>query len=268
MLESRGSPGERAGADLLEIDDLAIRFGGISALDGVSLRVAEGTVTSVIGPNGAGKTTLYNCICGLYRPHRGRVRLAGEDLLGLRPDAIARRAVARTFQTIELFRGMTALDNLLLGRHLRFRATFWDAALATRRWWAEEARHREVAERILDFLDLQAVRNRRVGDLPVGQQKLVELGRALALEPRLLLLDEPSAGMTVEEKEDLVFRIGDVRDEFGATVVLVEHDLRVVMGISDRVVVLDHGVVIAAGPPEAVQRDPEVIRAYLGEAGA
>lgn len=240
-------------------------FGGITALADIQLQVIPGALISVIGPNGAGKTTLFNCICGLYRPDRGTIRFTGEDLAGLKPDGIARRGIARTFQNIELFLRMTVIENLLLGRHLHFRAGFFDAAAGTPLWRREEIRHREVAERILDFLDLQAVRDRRVGDLPLGRQRLVELARALATEPKLLLLDEPSSGMTAEEKDDLVFRIRDIREEMGVTVMLVEHDLKLVMGISDWITVLDHGLKIAQGTAVEVQADPDVIKAYLGE---
>jgi len=250
---------------LLDIKHLSIAFGGVVALSNLELAVPRGALISVIGPNGGGKTTLFNCIGGLYRPEAGRIRFRGQDLLGRSPDAIARLGVARTFQNIELFARMTVLENLLLGRHLHYRAGFFRAVLGTGRWRREEVRHRTKAEHILDFLDLQAVRDRRVADLPLGRQRLVELGRALALEPALLLLDEPSSGMTAEDKEDLVFRIRDIREEMGITVILVEHDLKLVMGISDWIAVLDHGVKIAQGAAAEVQNNAEVIRAYLGE---
>jgi len=252
-------------APLLSVEGLSIAFGGIVALDHVSLDVSPGALISVIGPNGAGKTTLFNCISGLYRPDRGRVHFAGRSLLGLKPDAVARLGIARTFQNVELFLRMTALENLLLGRHLHFRTGVVAAALGLPRWRREEIAHRARAEHILDFLDLQEARTRRVGDLPLGRQRLVELGRALATGPKLLLLDEPSSGMTAEEKADLVFRIKDIREEMGITVILVEHDLKLVMGISDWIAVLDHGVKIAQGTAAEVQANPEVVRAYLGE---
>jgi len=250
---------------LLNIEGLSIAFGGVVALSNVDLDVSSGALISIIGPNGAGKTTLFNCICGLYHADSGMIRFSGASLAGLKPDAITRRGIARTFQNIELFLRMTVLENLLLGRHLHFRAGFAAASLGAPRWRREEIRHREVAEQILDFLDLQAVRDRRVGDLSLGRQRMVELGRALATEPALLLLDEPSSGMTAEEKEDLVFRIRDIRDEMNATIILVEHDLKLVMGISDWIAVLDHGVKIAQGSPEQIQMHPDVIKAYLGE---
>ncbi|MBI1846575.1 MAG: ABC transporter ATP-binding protein [Candidatus Rokubacteria bacterium] len=273
---SPGSPalhGPAAGPDAkatavgtaqVEIREVSKSFGGVQAVSGVSFDVAKGEIVSVIGPNGAGKTTLLNCISGVFHPERGRIVLEGEDVTHLRPPQIAARGVARTFQNIALFRGMTVIDNLMLGRHLHMR----NGVLRSMLYWGagqrEEVAHRKVVEDIVDFLEIEAIRKRPVGSLPYGLQKRVELGRALALHPKVLLLDEPMGGMNIEEKEDMARFILDVSDEWGTTIILIEHDMGVVMDISRRVVVLDLGQKIAEGTPTEVKANPLVVKAYLG----
>jgi branched-chain amino acid transport system ATP-binding protein len=251
---------------LLEVDDVSVRFGAIQALSHVSLTVRHGEIAAIIGPNGAGKTTLLNAISGFYHPSSGRILFEGRDRTRLRPAEVAALGIARTFQNVALFKGMSALDNIMTGRVLKMGGSLLLEAL----YWGparrQELEHRAFVERIIDFLEIQAVRRTPAARLPYGLQKRVELGRALAAEPQLLLLDEPMAGMNVEEKEDMCRFILDVHDEFGTTIVLVEHDMSVVMDISDRVVVLDYGRKIADGPPEAVRADRGVIDAYLGVA--
>lgn len=247
---------------ILSITDLSISFGGIQALAEIDLAVESGEILTVIGPNGSGKTTLFNCISGVYRPDGGDIALEGESLLGLTPDAVARKGVARTFQNLRLFLHMTVLDNLLLGRHIRMHKNPVHAFLRRR---AEELRHRPVVEEIIDFLGLEAFRKARVSDCPYGVQKRVEIGRALAMEPRLLLLDEPIAGLTAEEKEETAYHITEIRGRFKTAILLVEHDLRIASRLADRMVALDYGQKIAQGTPEEVQKTPEVIRAYVGE---
>ncbi len=257
--------------DHFRVENLSISFGGLKAVHDVSFQVEKNRIFSIIGPNGSGKTTIFNLISGIYRPDGGGVFLEGESLTGLSPDRVARRGVARTFQNIELFSNASVMDNLLLGRHIHMKTgVFSGAFLWGRRSPAarEEIRNREVVERIIDFLDLQSVRNLPVASLPYGKRKLVELGRALALEPRLLLLDEPSAGMNTEEKEDLNLWIRDIREDYGVTILLIEHDMNMIMGISDRILAVNQGQSIIEGTPQEVQSHPEVIRAYLGEADA
>jgi len=250
------------------IEDLTISFGGLRAVDKVNLNIEEGAIFSIIGPNGAGKTTIFNCISGLYKPDKGAIFFKGENIVGLKPHSIAKKGIARTFQNIELFSRMTVMENLMLGRHIHMKTGIWTGATFYRRGSRaarEEIKHRERVENIIDLLDLQAARNQFVGGLPYGTQKLVELGRALALEPSLLLLDEPSAGMNSEEKQDLVFWVKDIQDELGVTILLIEHDMKMVMDISDTILAINFGKPITEGRPEEVQKHPEVLKAYLGE---
>ncbi len=250
------------------VDSLTISFGGLVAVDRVTFKVEPGSIFSIIGPNGAGKTTIFNCISGLYKPDAGAVFFKGEDIIGLKPHRVTQKGIARTFQNIELFSRMTVMENLMLGRHIHMKTGLWSGATFFRRGSKaakEEIEHRERVEKIIDLLDLQAARNQFVGALPYGTQKLVELGRALALEPELLLLDEPSAGMNSEEKQDLIFWIKDIQDELGVTILLIEHDMKMVMDISDRVLAINFGKAITEDVPEGVQKHPEVLKAYLGE---
>lgn len=253
---------------LFEIRNLTIRFGGLTALEDIRLDISKGEIVAVIGPNGAGKTTLFNCISGIYTPNTGTIRFAGIDIVGKKPHAVARMGIARTFQNIELFKHMNTMENIMLGRHIHMRTgVFRGAALWGPRSFAgrEERSHRRRAEEIIDLLDLQSVRNKMVGALPYGTQKRVELGRALALEPQLLLLDEPCAGMTAEEKQDMIFWIKDIQDDLGVTILLIEHDMKMVMDVSHRILAINFGRPITSGVPEAVRAHPDVLKAYLGE---
>jgi len=247
---------------LLSISGLAISFGGISALAGVDIEMEENEILAIIGPNGSGKTTLFNCISGVYKPSRGNILFRGTQLIGLSPHSIASIGIARTFQNIRLFNNMSVLDNLMLGRHVRIRKSLVQAFLRIRK---EELIHREKAEEIIEFLDLHAFRKARVADCPYGVQKRVEMGRALAMEPRLFLLDEPVAGLTTEERDRVAYLVREIRGRFKLGVIIVEHDLRIISRVSDRMVALNYGRKIAEGTPEEVKREPEVIRAYVGE---
>jgi len=251
--------------NILEIEDIRISFGGVTALGGVDLRIRKGDITAIIGPNGAGKTCLLNCINGFYRPERGRIFFQGKEITWLKPHKIAQLGISRTFQNIELYTGMTTVDNLMAARHVFMRTGMISGALFFGKALGEEVRHRKVIERIIDFLEIETIRDQVVGTLSYGLRKRVELGRALALEPTLLLLDEPMAGMNLEEKEDMARFILDIREEGGTTIALVEHDMELVMDISDKVIVLDFGQKIADGFSEEVSREPRVIKAYLGE---
>jgi branched-chain amino acid transport system ATP-binding protein len=251
-----------------QVDKLSISFGGLEALKDISFTVDKGEVFSIIGPNGAGKTTLFNCINGIYTPGKGRIEFNGKPINGKKPNLVARTGIARTFQNIELFSNLNTMENIMLGRHLFMKTgLFRGAWMWGKRSFAgrEEIKNRRKVEEIIDFLELQAVRDKPVGALPYGTQKLVELGRALALEPALLLLDEPCAGMNAEEKQDMIFWVKDIQDELGITILLIEHDMGMVMDISDRILVINFGRPITIGRPEDVQKNPEVLGAYLGK---
>ena len=249
----------------LEVKDITLRFGGVTAIKGVGFNVEQGTIHAIIGPNGAGKTSMLNCISGVYRPQEGRITLDGKDITALSPYARTGLGLARTFQNIALFKGMTVLDNLLIGRHTHQKAGLLAGGIYYGIGQKEEVIHREYVEDIIDFLEIEPIRKKTVGTLAYGLQKRVELARALALEPKILLLDEPMAGMNAEEKEDMARFVLDINDDRGTTIVMIEHDMGVVMDISNRVVVLNFGQKIADGTPDEVQRDSQVQKAYLGQ---
>jgi len=263
---SANSSGRRIGNTLLKLDNISLAFGGVKALSDISLDVRKGEIRAIIGPNGAGKSSLLNVINGVYHPSQGAVTYKGITRRQMRPHEAASNGIARTFQNIALFKGMTVLDNIMTGRTLKMHAGFLFQCLYYGPARREELEHREKVEQIIDFLQIESIRKTPVGRLAYGLQKRVELGRALSAEPELLLLDEPMAGMNVEEKQDMSRFILDVNDEFGTTIVLIEHDMGVVMDLSDRVVVLDYGRKIGDGTPDEIRGNQAVIDAYLGVA--
>jgi branched-chain amino acid transport system ATP-binding protein len=255
---------KKIGDIILDVKNISLSFGGVKALTDISFNVREHEVRAIIGPNGAGKSSMLNCINGVYTPQQGSITFRGQAFKHMDSHQVAVMGIGRTFQNLALFKGMSVLDNIMSGRNLKIKSNIFMQALRIGPAEREEIMHRESVERIIDFLEIQAFRKTPVGQLPYGLQKRVDLGRALAMEPQVLLLDEPMAGMNVEEKQDMCRFVLDVNEEFGTTIVLIEHDMGVVMDISDRVVVLDYGKKIGDGTPEEVRNSPEVISAYLG----
>ena len=252
----------------LEIRNLRLSFGGVVAIKDVDLSIHTGELMAIIGPNGAGKTSLLNCITGFYHAQQGQIIFNGQDITHLHTHRLVGVGIGRTFQNIELFPGMTVLANMTLARHIHCSYSFWRSCLFSPKVRKEEIRHREILEEIIDFLEMQPIRKQTVGSLPYGMMKRVELGRALALEPRLLILDEPFAGMNLEEKEDMVRFLLELNGRWGLTMVLVEHDMSIVMSIAQRIMVLNFGEKLGEGGPEEISANPEVIKAYLGDAQA
>jgi branched-chain amino acid transport system ATP-binding protein len=251
---------------LLEVENVTLRFGGVVAVNKVSFSVEEGEVFALVGPNGAGKSTLFNLISRFYDPVEGDIRFQGKTILDRPPHEMARLGIARTFQNIELFEQATVLQNLLVGRHRHRQSRLWNEVLFTPFVRNEERRHREAVEKVIDFLDLQVYRDKYIAGLPYGVRKVVEMGRALAIEPKLLLLDEPASGLSVEETQDVAFWVEDIKKEMGVTVIMVEHDMHLVSAVSDRVLALADGKALALGTPHEVQNHPKVIEAYIGVA--
>ena len=262
--ETGNETGKKIGGVILDVKNISLSFGGVKALTDISFDVREHEVRAIIGPNGAGKSSMLNCINGVYTPQQGTISFMGQTFDHMDSHQVATMGIARTFQNLALFKGMNVIDNLMTGRNLRIKSNILMQALRIGPAEKEEMRHREFVEHIIDFLEIQAHRKTPVGQLPYGLQKRVDLGRALAMEPKVLLLDEPMAGMNLEEKQDMCRFVLDINDEFGTTVVLIEHDMGVVMDISDRVVVLDYGKKIGDGTPSEVRNSPDVIAAYLG----
>ena len=255
---------KKIGDVILDVKNITLRFGGVTALTNISFNVKEHEIRSIIGPNGAGKSSMLNCINGVYTPQEGSITFRGKTFSQMSSRQVAEMGIARTFQNLALFKGMSVIDNIMTGRNLKIKSNLLMQALRVGPAQREEEKHREFVEHIIDFLEIQAFRKTPVGQLPYGLQKRVDLGRAMAMEPQVLLLDEPMAGMNVEEKQDMCRFILDINDEFGTTIVLIEHDMGVVMDISDRVVVLDYGKKIGDGAPEEVRANEDVISAYLG----